>query len=129
MPQEESEPVGYCHEVVIDCENPRALAGFWRSMLGGEINTESETPNWVALVGAAGIGKLAFQRVPEHKSVKNRVHIDVEVADLAAAITRTVALGATLQGSVVHESPGMFQVLCDPEGNEFCLVIGYPRSW
>ena len=123
MPQEESTPVGYCHEVVIDCGHPRALAHFWRSMVGGEINTASETPNWVALVGAGGIGKIAFQRVPEPKTAKNRVHIDVEVGDLAAATARTVALGATAHGSVVHEPPGSFQVCCDPEGNEFCLVI------
>ncbi|MBI4086733.1 VOC family protein [Candidatus Kaiserbacteria bacterium] len=126
MLEREYKPVGYCHEIVIDCAEPRALAEFWRGMLGGEIDA---TNNWVALVGGGGIGKLAFQRVPEGKSVKNRMHIDVEVTDLAEATVRAVALGATAQGDVFHEPPGSFQVLLDPEGNEFCLVSGYPRSW
>ena len=129
MSRPESTIVGCCHEVVIDCANPRVLAEFWRSMLGGEINTASETPRWVTLVGLAGIGKLAFQRVPEQKTLKNRLHIDIEVSDLAAGTARTIALGATRQGEVVHESPGSFQVFSDPEGNEFCLVAGYPRDW
>lgn len=129
MSQQESTVIGYCHEVVIDCANPRGLAEFWRSMLGGEINPGSEIQNWVALVGACGIDKIAFQRVPEQKTVKNRVHLDVEVTDLVAATVRTVALGATVQGGVVEEPPGAFQVFLDPEGNEFCLVTGYPRWW
>ena len=118
--------IGRFSEVVIDCADPRGLAEFWRGLLGGEIDAAAETPRWVALVGCTGISRIAFQQVPEHKGVKNRVHIDVDVADLAPATAQAVALGATMQGGVVHELHGMFQVLRDPEDNEFCLVTGYP---
>ena len=127
MPKQEPTIIGRFHEVVIDCVNPHRLAEFWRSVLGGDIDIAHETPNWVALLDAHGIRRLAFQRVPESKTVKNRVHMDIEVTDLAAVTDSALVLGATLQGDVIHEPPGMFQVLLDPEGNEFCLVAGYPR--
>lgn len=79
MSRREPMPIGCCHEVVIDCANPRGLAEFWRSVLGGEIYAASEKSYWVALVGANSIRRLAFQRVPEDKTVKNRVHLDIAV--------------------------------------------------
>ncbi|MFO7590707.1 MAG: VOC family protein, partial [Acidimicrobiia bacterium] len=53
---------------------------------------------------------------------KNRLHLDVNVRVITAAIARTVELGATAVGDVVEEDDGRFQVMQDPAGNEFCLV-------
>jgi hypothetical protein len=66
--------------------------------------------------GAVGGPRLFFQRVPEPKPVKNRVHPDVVTADLDAEIARLVELGAT-----VHSRFDDHVVLQDPEGNECCL--------
>jgi predicted enzyme related to lactoylglutathione lyase len=65
---------------------------------------------------------LAFQRVPEGKTVKNRVHLDIWTADLHGDIRRLVAAGGVTLGAIVDEDDGPFQIMQDPEGNEFCLV-------
>jgi hypothetical protein len=65
---------------------------------------------------------VSFQWVPEEKVVKNRVHLDVVVTDLDEAVDRCVALGATRISGRRGDSLGDFIVLCDPEGNEFCVV-------
>jgi predicted enzyme related to lactoylglutathione lyase len=68
--------------------------------------------------------RIGFQRVPESKQVKNRVHLDVLSTDLEAGTRATLALGAVRHGDVVLEEDGAFQIFLDPEGNEFCLVTG-----
>ncbi len=68
--------------------------------------------------------RIGFQRVPERKQVKNRVHLDVLAPDLEAATQAAVELGAVRHGDVVLEEDGAFQILLDPEGNELCLVTG-----
>jgi predicted enzyme related to lactoylglutathione lyase len=60
--------------------------------------------------------------VPEGKTVKNRLHLDVEVRDIAAATSRAEGLGARRVGEIHHDEAGSFQILLDPEGNEWCLV-------
>jgi len=67
---------------------------------------------------------VSFQLVPELKSVKNRLHLDVDVPDLEDAIAAALALGATRLGEVVYDEIGGFQVMADPEGNEFCFIHG-----
>ncbi len=73
---------------------------------------------------APGFPRLSFQPVPEAKAVKNRLHLDVGVDAVADAARVAVGLGATAVGTVVTDDRGSFQVLLDPEGNEFCLVSG-----
>ena len=75
-------PVGRLQEVVIDCVDPRRLATFWQQVLGGEIRVESD--EWVLVAAPDGGASVSFQRVPEPKAGKNRVHLDVRVDDLAA---------------------------------------------
>jgi len=65
---------------------------------------------------------LAFQRVPEDKSAKNRLHLDIWTTDLRGDIARLVAAGGTTFGGIVDPDDGPFQIMRDPEGNEFCLV-------
>ncbi|MCX4510486.1 VOC family protein [Streptomyces sp. NBC_01619] len=106
-------------EIVFDCAEPAALARFWSALLGGEAVERSA--DW-AYVDPPGFVRVAFQRVPEGKTVKNRLHLDVDAGDVDAAAAEAVGLGATLVGAVVTDDHGRFQVLRDPEGNEFCFV-------
>ncbi|WP_278265793.1 VOC family protein [Nocardia sp. AG03] len=113
-------------QVTFDCAEPERVAHFWSEVLGYEHRGS-------ACVDPAGVGpRLFFQRVPEGKVVKNRVHIDVRVgtglvgdervAALEAECTRLQALGATrvrlLLADGIEESCLVMQ---DIEGNEFCL--------
>ena len=105
-------------EIVFDCASPETLAVFWAAATG--YVRQAQNDDFIALADPLAIGpELAFARVPEAKTVKNRVHFDLHVADVPAEAARLVALGAS-------EVPGYPQseermVLSDPEGNEFCL--------
>jgi len=112
-------------EVVIDCREPRELARFWSAVLGGEVGERDV--DW-CYVFPPGWSQLSFQRVPEVKTVKNRLHIDVAVHDLASATDQAERIGARRIGEVQHTASGSFQVLQDPEGNEWCLVVPGPRA-
>jgi predicted enzyme related to lactoylglutathione lyase len=118
--------VGRFNEIVVDCTDPRRLAEFWQALVGGNIDQRTATNNWCMLVDCVGLRQLGFQRVPEPKSTKNRVHLDVDVDDLVVSTERAVALGAVKVGGIVSEPPGGFQVMLDLEGNEFCLVTDNP---
>ncbi len=111
--------IGRIDEIVIDCAEPARLAEFWSGVLGG--TPVDRHPAW-SFVDPPGWSRLAFQQVPEPKIAKNRVHIDVDVSDLAIATAAAVALGAEIVGSVVADDEGSFQVMLDLEGNEWCLV-------
>ncbi len=113
--------IGRLGEIVIDCHDPVSLAQFWQKLLGGYVVRQSH--EWVSLEPPAGL-TVAFQLVPEDKVAKNRVHLDVDVHDLADATAAAEAAGATRVGEVVYDELGGFQVMADPEGNEFCLVHG-----
>ncbi|WP_067812779.1 VOC family protein [Actinomadura kijaniata] len=97
--------------VVIDATDLDLLTGFWSRLLDLEITRREE--GWVSLGP-----RLALQKVPEPKTVKNRVHLDLVVTDFARAVAHASALGATPVGEI-HED--LWQVWQDPEGNEFCL--------
>ena len=113
--------IGKLGDVVIDCHDPLRLAEFWQRVLGGYVIRQSH--DWVALEPPSGI-TVSFQLVPEQKTVKNRVHLDVDVGDLLEATLAVEAAGARRLGDVVYDELGGFQVMADPEGNEFCLVNG-----
>ena len=113
--------IGKLGEVVIDCYDPVRLSEFWQRMLGGYVVRQSH--DWVALEPPTGI-TISFQLVDESKSVKNRVHLDVDVGDLEEATMAAEAAGAVRLGEVMYDELGGFQVMSDPEGNEFCLVTG-----
>ncbi|GAA3398181.1 VOC family protein [Streptomyces roseoviridis] len=108
-------------EIVFDCADPAALARFWAALLGGA--PVDRSPDW-SYVDPPEFVRVAFQKVPEGKAVKNRVHLDLEVADPAAAAEEALPLGARRSGGIVTDEQGSFQVMCDPEGNEFCFVTG-----
>ena len=108
-------------EVVFDCSDPAALAAFWSVVIGGQPRVRSEM--WATVRDPRPGGLLiGFQRVPEPKLTKNRVHLDVWSDDIEADTERLVTAGATASGAVVTDDTGAYRVLLDPEGNEFCLV-------
>jgi len=113
--------IGALHEIVIDCSNPEALARFWQALIGGEVDVE--TANWVVLDGDDVGFYIGFQRVPEKKSGKNRIHLDVEVDDLDTSTDEAEQLGARKIGGIVDDDDGrMIQMMADPGGNEFCFI-------
>jgi hypothetical protein len=112
--------IGRIDEVVVDCAEPLVLAGFWAQVLGGEPRHRDDS--W-SFVDPPGWTRLAFQLVPEPKLVKNRLHLDVVVEDLAAATAAAEEAGAVRVGDVQTSGDGSFQVLLDPEGNEWCVVL------
>lgn len=107
------------NEIVYDCHDPALLVRFWAALLGGV--PVDRSPGWSYVDPPSG-ARIAFQRVPEGKAAKNRLHLDLDAGDIDRAADEAVRLGATRLGPVVTDEHGRFQVLADPEGNEFCFV-------
>ena len=107
--------------LAIDCAEPESLARWWSRLLGGSVNVDAD--GLATLHTTEGLA-IDFARVPEPKTVKNRLHLDLRSRDLSAATDQALALGATRADDIYHG--GRWQVLRDPEGNEFCLLR--PRS-
>ena len=106
--------------LVADAADPAASAHWWAEVLGWEVTFE--TRHGVAVeppAGEPGI-PLVFVPVPDHKSVPNRVHLDLASPGSAALVDRLVDRGATLADVGQGEVPWV--VLADPEGNEFCVL-------
>lgn len=101
--------------VTIDCAEPRTLANWWANALGTEVVADYSE---FVMVAAAPV-YLGFQRVPEGKQAKNRVHVDFAADDYEGEVKRLVELGAEALGE--NSAPGglVWTTLRDPEGNEF----------
>lgn len=108
-------------ELIVDANDPQALAGFWSQVLGWEA-VEREGLWWLKPPVAA-VPLIVFVPVPEKKSTKNRVHIDVSPTDRTRdeEVERLLALGAT-RADVGQGDDVSWVVLADPEGNEFCVL-------
>ena len=138
-------------QVVMDCADPRAIAKFWAELLGYQEQPpppgfdswpaflkaqnipEDQWDGFNAVVDPEGKGpRIFFQRVPEGKTVKNRVHLDVNVGGgygapeeerkrrIAEAAEKVIGLGGK-QLREMNERGEYWRVMQDPEGNEFCL--------
>ena len=139
-------------QITFDCADPAGLAAFWAEALGYQLQDPPEGfESWEQALDAMGVPpesrndasavldpdgsrpRLFFQRVPERKQVKNRVHLDVRAAPglerdarmaaLEAEAERLVSLGATRLQRYEPAPPlgAGHIVMADPEGNEFCL--------
>ena len=117
-------------EIVIDCHQPRELAEFWCAVLDYDIIDEQdefvEISGWRPTVEAVrerlSPPTLLFVRVPEDKTVKNRLHLDVSPIDRGRdeEVERLLALGA--RHVDIGQGERSWVVLADPEGNEFCVL-------
>jgi len=103
--------------LAIDCTNPPELARWWSRVLGGSV---AEDPEGVVTLHTPEGLAIDFFRVPEPKAGKNRLHLDLRSRDLATAVEQALALGATRADDIY--AGGRWQVLRDPEGNEFCVL-------
>jgi len=112
--------------VTFDCANAAALAGFWSEAIGVPLDKgEMGASEFFASIGMTEPGEavpaMMFIQVPEGKTVKNRVHLDMKAQDRAAEVDRLVSLGATvIQDN--DEYNVRWTTLADPEGNEFCVA-------
>jgi predicted enzyme related to lactoylglutathione lyase len=107
--------------LVLDCSDPDTLADFWSAALGYE--SVGSAGNYVLLVSPTpGRPKLLLQRVPEPKTTKNRMHLDIEVREVQPEATRLEGLGASrLRAELQSEHGSTWILMADPEGNEFCV--------
>jgi predicted enzyme related to lactoylglutathione lyase len=108
--------------IAIDALDPRLVADFWCDVLGWRVVEEEEQGVSIAPVDLAWPTIDVF-RVPEGKSVKNRIHLDLRADGIstAAELERLLALGA-VRTDVGQSPDSTWVVLSDPEGNEFCLL-------
>ena len=109
--------------LAVDCQDPSGLARWWSRLLGGEVEVDPDGDATLHTLHTPGGLAIDFIRVPEAKTVKNRLHLDLRSTDLAEATAQAVALGATRADDIYDG--GRWQVMRDPEGNEFCLL----RPW
>jgi predicted enzyme related to lactoylglutathione lyase len=118
--------------VTFDCADPGRVAEFWAASLGWEVEEEDDEGVSVKARGTTDETPwqgLYFQKVPEGKVVKNRVHLDLRPQDsMAKEVERSVALGATEQ-RFVEEGGSFWTIMLDPEGNEFCILRGPEDGW
>jgi hypothetical protein len=138
--------------LTFDCARPTQLAAFWAFALGyveppppegfasweDWLRQQANQPDWddgAYLVDPDGVGpKLSFMRVPEGKTAKNRLHIDVQAGGgrqnrwdvrwpkVTATVERLVAAGATIVGQHDDDGHPDHVTMRDPEGNEFCVL-------
>lgn len=127
--------MGQLTDIVFDCRHPASLARFWAFALDDYVVApyddaemarlarlgvhDPENDPTVILIGLSGGPRIWFQLVPEPKTTKNRVHLDIRVADRQAAATRLESGGAHVLDDRPHDR---ITVMQDPEGNEFCII-------
>ncbi|MFI5960286.1 VOC family protein [Cryptosporangium sp. NPDC051539] len=107
--------------VVLDCVDADALANFWtvaldyrRGPFGSPyVRLTDPRRRWPDLL---------LQQVPERKSGKNRMHLDLQVVDVEAEVERLVAAGAGVVDPAHDDDGFVTAVLADPQGNEFCVI-------
>ncbi len=124
-------------QITVDSTDPPALARFWAEALGYSPTppAQPDTPWNRHYRDRLGEGEafdnrlfdpdglrppIWFQQVPEDKAGKNRVHLDLRMADKEAAVARLTGLGATRLYEA-NQGPHTWVTMADPEGNEFCI--------
>jgi Glyoxalase-like domain len=142
--------IAYTFQVAVDCRDPHVLADWWAEALGWEVEPQDEQfirrmiseghaieadttthggrlvwKDAAAISHPDGLGaapRVLFQRVPEPKTVKNRVHLDLWVGgDAASDVVRRLTAGGATYVHEGHQGPHTWVTLTDPEGNEFCV--------
>jgi predicted enzyme related to lactoylglutathione lyase len=114
--------IGY---LVIDSTDPSALAPFWCDLLGVTVDSTLGEGTFVVLSATDTGLTVGFQKVPEGKAGKNRLHLDLAVADLDEATQQVEQLGGRwLEPGTTRDLEGFsWRCMADPEGNEFDIDV------
>jgi predicted enzyme related to lactoylglutathione lyase len=110
-------------QIVVDSSDPKALAAWWQEALGWQLTfagDDGDDPEYEIAPDGQTHPSFLFLKVPEAKTVKNRLHFDFVPDDQAAEVARLESLGATRVD--VGQKDVSWVVLADPEGNEFCVL-------
>ena len=118
-----AETVIRMHAFVMDCADFEGQTAFWAAALG-YIEWFAPVGQFVGLRPPLADGRLPiiFQRVPEPRAGKNRVHMDYDTVDMAAEVERLAKLGARAIAEHDLGPDTRWTVMADPEGNEFCVA-------
>ncbi|MFJ8076086.1 VOC family protein [Streptomyces sp. NPDC096176] len=108
------------YHIAIDCHDAKTLARFWAEVLDWHVVYED--PEEIVIgADASTLPGIVFLTVPEHKTVKNRLHLDLTPDDQDAEVKRIIGLGAR-RADVGQGEDVTWVLLADPEGNEFCVL-------
>jgi predicted enzyme related to lactoylglutathione lyase len=111
--------------VSFDARDAQEAASFWAAALGRTVADGASGDNAAVNADPAIPGsRVSFHRVPEGKTVKNRVHFDLITTDFDAEVDRLIGLGATKLNEIKKDAGAHWATLADPEGNEFDVIAG-----
>src|SRR4051812_42335233 len=110
-------------QLIVDSPDPEALGRWWADALGWVIVNDDADEFEIRPAPDVTPG-LLFASVPEPKSIKNRLHLDLRPDDQRGEVQRLLDLGAT--HADVGQGEESWVVLADPEGNEFCVLTDHP---
>ena len=119
-------PTATVTTVMHDTDDLEGAVAFWTEILGLEVVHRDETYAYLSKLSPDG-PHLAFQLVAEAKPAKNRLHLDLKVPDREAFARRIIALGGAVLGEHQHGDYPVWNVMADPQGNEFCIYTPTPR--
>ncbi len=109
--------------ITLDCVDLERIGQFWSAALGfDDVEVDGDYMLVRGSGALSGVRGITLQRVPETKTVKNRMHLDVVVDDVDPEVARLVDLGASIVADAVDGDPYETVVMGDPEGNEFCVI-------
>lgn len=113
----------HVHNITVDCADALALATFWSEMTGWHVFHDDDPEVLVVPSYPYDGTGLLFIPVPEGKTAKNRLHLDLQPDDMTRdeAVEKAVSLGATVLADFRKPDGSGWVTLADPEGNEFCL--------
>ncbi|GGT29014.1 VOC family protein [Nonomuraea spiralis] len=115
--------VSVLQNVAIDCADPYELARFWSEVTGCPVHPEDGPGDEETRVMLREGPILHFNKVPEPKAVKNRVHLCLRPDSTRdEEVDRLLHLGATLVADLREPDGTGWTILADPEGNEFCVL-------
>jgi|APCry1669189034_1035192.scaffolds.fasta_scaffold35692_2 predicted enzyme related to lactoylglutathione lyase len=110
--------------ITIDCNDLDGMSRFWRDALGYEDGGSQAQYRWLRSPKGAG-PSIILQQVPEARSEKNRLHLDIYAEDIDREAVRLIDIGAhRIDTAPIVEVENTWIRLRDPEGNEFCVVQG-----
>jgi len=109
--------------VTLDVVDPGLVAAFWSAFLEAPVGASMDEGRFTFIPGRNGMPTLCLHRVPESKTVKNRMHLDFQVEDLDVTTERVVALGGSRGGADHRLDGSRWRTLADPEGNEFDVTV------